>query len=32
MAVQWKTDIDSVLADARQSGRAVLIDFSAAPA
>jgi hypothetical protein len=32
MGVQWKNDLDSALSEAKQNNRAVLIDFSAAPA
>ena len=32
MGVEWNNDLDSVLVKAKQGGRAVLIDFSAAPA
>jgi hypothetical protein len=32
MLVQWKKDVDSAIAEAKQIGRPVLIDFSAAPA
>jgi hypothetical protein len=32
MAVQWTKDIDSVLKEAQQTGRPILLDFSAAPA
>lgn len=31
MAVQWENDVDSGLRRAQESGRAVLLDFSAAP-
>ena len=31
MTVQWEKDIDSGLKKAQASGRAVLLDFSAAP-
>ena len=29
--ITWKHDFDAALADARRQGRAVLLDFSAAP-
>jgi hypothetical protein len=32
MAVQWSKDIDSTLQQAQQTGRPILLDFSAAPA
>jgi hypothetical protein len=32
MAVQWSKDIDSALSQAKQTGRPILLDFSAAPA
>jgi hypothetical protein len=32
MAVQWGKDIDSTLKEAQQTGRPILLDFSAAPA
>ncbi len=31
MAVEWKTDVDAALAEAKQQGKLVLLDFSAAP-
>ncbi len=31
MTVEWQKDIDSGLKQAKASGRAVLLDFSAAP-
>jgi hypothetical protein len=31
MAIQWKRDVDSALAEARSSGRPLLMDFNAAP-
>lgn len=33
MSIPWnRTDVDAALTDAKQSGRPLLIDFSAAPA
>jgi len=32
MAVQWIKDLDAALAEAKDSGKPVLLDFSAAPA
>jgi len=32
MAVNWSKDVDATLSQAQQSGRPILIDFSAAPA
>ena len=32
MPVQWSKDIDGALTQAAQSGRPILLDFSAAPA
>jgi len=32
MAVQWKTDADAALAEAKAAKKPLLIDFSAAPA
>lgn len=32
MAVNWQKDVDAALAEARTSGKLVLLDFSAAPA
>jgi len=32
MAIQWKTDIDAALAEARASHKPLLLDFTAAPA
>jgi hypothetical protein len=32
MAVQWNTDADAALAEAKAKKKPVLIDFSAAPA
>jgi hypothetical protein len=32
MAVQWSRDVDASLAEAKQSGKPILLDFSAAPA
>ena len=31
MTVQWKKDVDAALAEARSSGRHLLLDFNAAP-
>ncbi len=31
MAIEWMTDVDAALAKARESGRPLLIDFTAAP-
>lgn len=31
MDINWKTDVDAALADAKQAGRPALIDFTAAP-
>jgi hypothetical protein len=31
MAIQWREDVDAALAEARADGRAVLLDFNAAP-
>ena len=31
MQVEWRTDIDRVLSDAKRQQRPVLLDFSAAP-
>ena len=31
-AIQWKTDLDGALADAKRLNQPVLVDFSAAPA
>jgi hypothetical protein len=31
MAVQWEKNVDAGLQRAKESGRAVLLDFSAAP-
>ena len=31
MAIEWKSDVDAALADAKRSGKPVLIDFTAAP-
>jgi hypothetical protein len=31
MDIQWRKDIDQVQRDARESGKPVLLDFSAAP-
>ncbi len=30
-SLQWRTDLDAALAEARTSGKLVLLDFSAAP-
>jgi uncharacterized protein YyaL (SSP411 family) len=32
MAVEWKKDADTALAEAKAQGKPLLIDFSAAPA
>jgi len=32
MSVDWKKDVDAALSEAQQTGRPLLIDFSAAPA
>jgi hypothetical protein len=32
MAVEWKKDADAALADAKDSKKPLLVDFSAAPA
>jgi len=29
--IHWKKDVDAALAEARASGKAVLLDFNAAP-
>jgi hypothetical protein len=31
MAIDWKTDVDAGLAEAKSSGKHALLDFSAAP-
>jgi hypothetical protein len=31
MPISWRTDVDSALAEAKEAGRAVLVDFNAAP-
>jgi hypothetical protein len=31
MAIQWSRDVDAALAEARSSGRPLLMDFNAAP-
>ncbi len=31
MPVQWRKDVDAAIAEARSSGRQVLLDFNAAP-
>lgn len=32
MAVNWNKDIDQALGEAKEKGRPILLDFSAAPA
>ncbi|HMF10616.1 MAG TPA: thioredoxin family protein [Thermoanaerobaculia bacterium] len=32
MAIEWKTDAEEALAQARASGKPLLLDFTAAPA
>jgi len=32
MAIEWKKDVDAALAEARTSGKPLLLDFTAAPA
>lgn len=32
MSLQWSRDVDSALAQAKESNRPLLLDFSAAPA
>ncbi len=32
MTVEWRRDVDAALVEAREKGRHVLADFSAAPA
>jgi len=32
MAVEWSKDIDAALTEAKSTGKALLLDFSAAPA
>ena len=32
MAVNWSRDVDASMAEAKKSGRPLLLDFSAAPA
>ena len=32
MSLQWSRDVDAALAQAKESGRPLLLDFSAAPA
>lgn len=32
MPVEWKKEIDAALADAKSTGKPLLLDFSAAPA
>ena len=31
MEIQWQRDIDAAVRDAKESGRPLLLDFSAAP-
>jgi hypothetical protein len=31
MPISWRKDVDAALAEANKAGRAVLLDFSAAP-
>jgi hypothetical protein len=31
MAISWRKDVDAALAEAKASGRALLLDFNAAP-
>jgi hypothetical protein len=31
MAVSWQSDVDAALAEAKTSGKLVLLDFTAAP-
>jgi len=31
MAISWRKDVDTALAEAKASSRAVLLDFNAAP-
>jgi hypothetical protein len=31
MEIQWTDDVDGALAEAKQSGRPLLLDFTAAP-
>jgi hypothetical protein len=31
MAIQWQKDPDEAMAQAKKSGKAILLDFSAAP-
>jgi hypothetical protein len=31
MAISWRKDVDAALAEAKAGGRAVLLDFNAAP-
>jgi len=31
MAVNWRSDVDQALREAKESGKAALLDFSAAP-
>lgn len=31
METQWRTDVDEALADAKRDGKALLLDFTAAP-
>ena len=32
MAIEWKKDVDAALAEAKTSGKPLLLDFTAAPA
>jgi uncharacterized protein YyaL (SSP411 family) len=32
MPIHWSKDVDSTLAQAKETGRPILLDFSAAPA
>ena len=31
MEIEWRTDIDAALREAKEAGKPVLLDFSAAP-
>lgn len=31
MEIQWRKDVDEAIRDAKESGRPLLLDFSAAP-
>jgi len=31
MAIEWKEDVDRALAEAKESGKPLLLDFTAAP-